>query len=78
MECSPSQSILVQHGAQEREEDTRLARALGGIGVRAVVPSVLIGPLMKLDRCGTRSLPQGLDRGLGLHSSGEAGRRIQC
>ncbi len=72
MECSPSKRIFVQHGAQERKEDTKLARALCGICVRAVVPSVLIGPLVKLDRCGARSFSLSLDRGLGLHSSGEA------
>jgi len=77
MEYSPIQSIFVQHGAQERKENTRLARALGGVGVRAVVPSVLIGPLVKLKRSGARSLPQGIERGLGLHSSGEAGRSAE-
>ena len=47
MEVSPSQGIFVQYVdlSQERKEDARLPRALGGIGVRAKLLSVLIGPL---------------------------------
>ena len=47
MEGSPSQGIFVQYVdlSQERKEDSRLPRALGGIVIRAKLLSVLIGPL---------------------------------